>query len=359
MKCTAVKLWVGSTLVILAMRALASAQGGAVVRQSPIRLGQLAATLTEYRSVSVPGAHHGIRFHLEMAALQVRNVSKYPNCTSVAAALTYQDGGDAVLYYPPNRGRLGPQESGLLPGQGSKGSYFFEVENGRRPVALVLGRDTFGERACAEKMDQPIDLSGGDRIAISLVPRNEMARSQPGPADEGELSDIVHPSNLNKGGAVARLGQLEISALGVRQGLRLKGGGSTITPRKGYHFQVVNLAIQNVSAYPNCTKLEASLGLPEEGAELGYNFDSASANAPPGSRLTISYVFLVHHTVQPSLFTLRLARYIPGRLVDGTTGCTPLSDVSLGSATVSFQLDTYERGMEDTLDINSVPGMAP
>jgi hypothetical protein len=206
-------------------------------------------------------------------------------------------------------------------------------------------------------MDQPVDLSGGDRVAISLAPPNRAREGPAAPVSEEGVSGILRPSSPNIDGATAHLGQLQVSLLEVRHGLELKGQGVMITPRMGYHFEVVILAIQNVSSYENCTRLDASLGLPEEGAELNYNFDSASPNAPPGSKLQISYIFLVHHTVKPKVFTLTLARYSDTLLVRGAVpGCPVLSDVVSAGATASFHLESYEHGIENTLDGASIPG---
>lgn len=142
----------------------------------PFRLGQLEIVTTAVATSSqigdnppeTPGEGH----HFVVVSLGIKNVGKDPNCSSLHERLIVDRGYE--YSYPFSRWFPTPKAEDLLPGKTTGGSYVFRVHDGTRPATLILERTVAAERFCAEKQHRAVDMTGGEKLRVSLRARSTL-----------------------------------------------------------------------------------------------------------------------------------------------------------------------------------------
>jgi hypothetical protein len=104
--------------------------------------------------------------HYVVVCVQVRNASRWPNCTSLSGRLKVDTGYE----YPAEQLKTleSPTEQKIFPTEESEGGYIFEVNDGTSPVALTLVREEIGETMCEQAEGRDIRFSRLKSVTLSL-----------------------------------------------------------------------------------------------------------------------------------------------------------------------------------------------
>jgi len=174
----------------------------------------------------------------------------------------------------------------------------FRVKEGDKPVALILRRDTEGEKKCQPGARSAWLAIGSETLSLPL-----------------ETLGMAHGLNVvGQANRVVRLGQLEITTTAVGIGLAVSGLGGGYQAMRGHHFVLVCVGVRNVSKHPSCSYIDARLIV-----DRGYEYGGAGGGSFPQPRTMDLlqgeasggiYVFEPHNGTIPT--TLILERNLSG-----------------------------------------------
>jgi hypothetical protein len=166
----------GTDRVALALNGLPSLNDIAEVEEHsrPVRLGQLEITVTSVGLAS--GDWDGVRFltpehghHEVVVSLATKNISRYPNCTTLYSSSTSLYDNRGFEYSRPDFGSKPMDTTSLVSGETAAGIVKFQIWDGTAPRLLRISRDVSLERDCAEKQHRPMDMQGGSTVRIPIA----------------------------------------------------------------------------------------------------------------------------------------------------------------------------------------------
>lgn len=194
-------------------------------------------------------------------------------------------------------------------------SYAFKVQDGERPVVLIVKRRPDAEAYCRSHYTSFVLSKGPQEVRLPL---------------EGlpMQNNLVVVEQANH---ALRLGQLQIVTTAVATTSQIGDQHYPETPGEGHHFVVVSVGIKNVGKDPNCSSLQERL-IVDRGYEYSYPssrwFPTPKVeDLLPGKTTGGSYVLRVHDGTRPatlilerSLFGERFCLEKQHRAIDMTGG---------------------------------------
>jgi hypothetical protein len=194
-------------------------------------------------------------------------------------------------------------------------SYAFKVNEGEKPVALIVKQRPDAEAYCRSHYTSFLPSRGPQEVRLPLE----------GLPTQNNLV-VLEQSNRP-----LRLGQLQIVTTAVATTSRIGDEHHPGTAAEGHHFVVISVGIRNVGKDPNCSSLHARLIV-----DRGYEYTDQYAgwfpppqvyDLLPGKTTGGSYVFRVHDGTRPATLILertlaaeRLCAEKQHRAVDMTGG---------------------------------------
>jgi len=143
-------------------------------RSRPVRLGQLEIAVTSVGLAS--GDWDGVRFltpehghHEVVISLATKNVSRYPNCTTLYGSSSSLYDNRGFEYSRPDIGSKPMDTTSLVSGETAAGIVKFQIWDGTAPRLLTISRNVSLERDCAEKQHRPADMQGGSTVRIPIT----------------------------------------------------------------------------------------------------------------------------------------------------------------------------------------------
>jgi len=204
----------------------------------------------------------------------------------------------------------------------------FQVKENERPLALILRRDTEGEKGCYQAERSSAWLTLGSEM-VSL-PLDGLA--------------MAHDLNVvEQAGRPVRLGQLEIATTAVGVGSALSGPGGAYNAKQSHHFVLVCIGVKNVGNHPSCSFIHARLIV-----DWGYEYGDVPSGWFPhprtmdlleGEESGGIYVFEPHDGTIPT--TLVLERNPSDERICADRQHRPLD--MTGGARVRIHLDVLPR----------------
>jgi len=218
------------------------------------------------------------------------------SCAPFTARLEASTG---IVYAPGGREDMGLLEDGTIARQEvdysireKALSYAFKVNEGEKPVALIIKQRPDAEAYC---------LSHYGSFPLSRAPQELRLPLEGLPMQDNLV--VVEQANR-----ALRLGQLQIVTTAVATTSQTGDEHHPGTAGEGHHFVVVSVGIKNVGKDPNCSSLQERLIV-----DRGYEYSYASSrwfptpkieDLLPGRTTGGSYVFRVHDGTRPATLIL-------------------------------------------------------
>jgi hypothetical protein len=136
-------------------------------RVGDVQVTAIATRIASDQDIQDYGLRPRAGYSVVLVFLHVKNVARYPNCTSLQEWLHVRQGYE----YPKSGGykMKAPEMYDVLPTDESSGEFAFEIKNGTEPVSLRLVRNAIGEEFCAMSQHRDTRISGPESVSLSLV----------------------------------------------------------------------------------------------------------------------------------------------------------------------------------------------